>query len=59
LARNTTCRGVTIGITMLSANERWLLATITGPVAGRCSRPSTVGRHTARASGGITAWTTS
>ena len=37
---------------MLSANERWLLATITGPVCGTLSRPSTCGRHTAFATGG-------
>src|SRR3954447_3469541 len=55
---NTTRRGATMGITMLSAKERWLLATMTGPVRGRLSRPSTVGRQIARATGGTSVWTT-
>jgi hypothetical protein len=42
-------RGATTGISTLSTNERWLLATITGPVAGKCSRPVTSRRHQARA----------
>ena len=33
------------GMTMLSMNDRWLLATISGPVGGMCSRPSMVGRQ--------------
>jgi len=33
---------------------RWLLAISTGPDIGTCSMPSTVGRHTARATGGTT-----
>src|SRR3954471_20055904 len=53
----TTRRGATMGITMLSAKERWLLATMTGPVRGRLSRPSTVGRQIARATGGTSVWT--
>ena len=48
LARNATRRGTASGITMLSMNARWLLATISGPVAGMCSRPSMTGRHSAR-----------
>ena len=47
-------RGTTNGITTLSAKLRWLLARITPPVAGTCSSPVTVGRHTARATGGTT-----
>src|SRR3954452_17217767 len=58
-ARNTTLRGATIGITRLSAKDRWLLATITGPVGGMFSRPSTVGRQISFARGGTTASTTS
>ncbi len=52
-------RGATIGITMLSANDTWLLATITGPVGGTLPIPSTVGRQIALASGGTTACVTS
>ena len=59
LARKVTLRGVTIGITNESAKERWLLATMTGPSGGMLSRPSTVGRQIALASGGTTAWVTS
>src|SRR3954453_22778855 len=55
----TTLRGATIGMTRLSANETWLLATMTGPVGGTLSLPSTVGRQTALASGGTTACVTS
>jgi hypothetical protein len=34
LARNVTGRGATSGMTMLSMNDRWLLARITGPRLG-------------------------
>src|SRR3954469_14288041 len=44
-----------MGITSESAKLRWLLARITGPVAGTFSIPVTVGRHTTLASGGTTA----
>ena len=30
---------------MLSMNERWLLARISGPSGGMFSRPTTTGRH--------------
>jgi hypothetical protein len=45
LARKTTFRGTANGMTMLSMNDRWLLATISRPSAGMCSRPSIVGRQ--------------
>lgn len=44
LARKTTGRGVTSGITTLSMKERWLLARITAPRFGTFSRPTTTGR---------------
>ena len=33
---------------MLSMNDRWLLATISGPVGGMFSRPSMTGRQSVR-----------
>src|SRR5664280_2646286 len=51
LARNTTRLGVTSGMTMLSTNERWLLASSSGPVGGRF----TAGIRQAR-SGGFGGW---
>src|SRR5690242_8195522 len=48
-----------MGMTMLSAKDRWLLATMTGPSRGTFSRPSTCGRQTALATGGTIVCTTS
>jgi hypothetical protein len=50
LARNTTRRGTASGMTMLSMKDRWLLARITGPVAGMCSRPTRTGLQSTRKS---------
>jgi len=47
-------RGATVGIAMLSMNDRWLLAKMTGPVCGTCSRPVTCGRNSAQNSGRMT-----
>ncbi len=56
LARKATWRGAVSGITTLSANERWLLARMTGPVGGTLSAPTTSGRHNAIAVGRATTW---
>jgi len=48
LARKTTRRGTHRGITMLSMNDKWLLATISEPVGGMFSRPSMTGRQRVR-----------
>jgi hypothetical protein len=53
-ARNTTFLGATTGMTTLSTNDRWLLASRTPPVRGTFSVPSTTGRHTALRTGGTT-----
>ena len=50
-AQNAMCRGTTAPIMYSSATERWLPARTAPPVAGRCSRPSTVGRQTNRIAG--------
>src|SRR4051794_22112822 len=54
LARNATLRGAHTGMTTLSAKLRWLLASSTPPDRGTLSRPTTVGRQIARATGGMT-----
>ena len=58
LARKKTCRGATSGMTMLSMNDRWLLARMTGPVCGTLSRPSITGRQITREIGESTRWVT-
>jgi hypothetical protein len=45
-------------MTTESAKLRWLLARMTPPVEGTFSTPTTVGRHTALATGGTTRCTT-
>jgi len=44
LAKKITWRGTTSGMKIESANDRWLLATMTGPSSGMFSSPSTHGR---------------
>ena len=48
LARNATRRGIMAEIMMESRKDRWLEATITGPVAGKFSSPVTRARKTVR-----------
>ena len=51
LATKVTRRGSVSGMNSQSANDRWLLARIAGPVAGTCSAPVTCGRKTSRSTG--------
>ena len=53
-ARTATRRGASVGITMLSMKDRWLLARITAPSAGTFSRPRTRGRSRTHSSGRMT-----
>ena len=46
LARNTTLRGSGSGPKKWSANDRWLLARMTGPRRGTFRRPRDHGRNT-------------
>jgi hypothetical protein len=48
LARKVTRRGTISGMKIESENDRWLLAMIAAPSAGRCSWPSTRGRNSSR-----------
>jgi hypothetical protein len=45
LAKKVTLRGTTSGIKIESLKDKWLLAIITGPVAGTFRSPFTLGRN--------------
>ncbi len=51
LATKVTFRATINGVKIESEKERWLLARITGPVAGTLRRPSTCGRKISLSSG--------
>ena len=56
LPRKCTCRRHASGMTIESMKDRWFEAMMSGPVAGTCSRPSTLSRVPTFTAGPMSTW---